>query len=345
MKGAILEFVELNCDVPIPRSSDRILAQVGKVCAGATQMANANYLLADLWRAVLRPLRKELRQRERELTPLMSEAQTIWLRVQGDANLLLAQGDKGTRGMVLCALAALACWLRQEFFEDPDHVELLYWIPESVRCHLYLMHLMLLPARIHVFDWGKWSGCEFYSYLTFKEKCPVDGLRTAQKPVGQHRCVRRASASFLPVRAAELLAARGMEAMAKADGYGPTDRLDRDPHHHQVFSCQELVTAIQLMFYEMEFFGDCLTCCALCHGGKPPPVAVHGDSSAMYDEVLEAVVEEEYEKMKQRGSNRTGGHQAVGVQRDGNHQAYLCGRGERPDFAARRTPAAGPVPP
>lgn len=222
----------------------------------------------------------------------------------------------------------LATWLHSTFWEDAVHVELLDWTLYEMKTCFYRKHLELLPKRFHIVDLKRWlaDSLDCYDYLTWKDKCftgPPEAARTCEKTDSQHKCIRRISARYCPTKNLERRAARAVERIGQADGPGPGCVYDIPPQHFQCWTCIEFLQAVTKSIEGLTLVPAYLFTCVDCGGDKEPVNLGHGDSSAMFDEVVEAVASDAFDASRRRVEHKT---ECVGVaiQRSGHHHAWLC---------------------
>lgn len=113
-----------------------------------------------------------------------------------------------------------------------------------------------------------------------------------------HLCFRRISANMLPVQKFERQAARAVEAFGRDAGRGPGGLEAAD--HFQVWSVDEFVSRMFSAFRHLIILRPYLDECIQCHSRKGLVSLAHGDSSQMYDEVVESVVSDSFEEQSAR---------------------------------------------
>ena len=88
----------------------------------------------------------------------------------------------------------------------------------------------------------------------------------------------------------ERLAARATECLGQSDGAGSGNAAHRPPQHFQSWSVNQFLTSVANIIEELEIVPGVVDTCVNCGCPKEPLNASHGDSSAMFDEVLEVKV-------------------------------------------------------
>lgn len=329
-QGKSIEFVHMNFDVPKPDTQSRLMQQVIRSTHLTAEYVNVPHLKKNLRRMMASIVKSRVPQDKEERD---EHILNVWDKLPKDETRVLAQGDKDTKAGVLTDKQMLTVWLHTTFFEDGDHIEFVDIEPRGMIFQSYVEHFRHLPEYMWVRYWEKWAASDMYDYVNFREKCFTDGRRVCAKADPQHKCVRRVSASFLPTRSWERLAARGIERVAQEDGPGPASTT-KPPVHSQVWSCEEFVTALTRRLENLEFIREFIFVCVSCGKEKAPINASHGDSSAMFDEIQEEEVKQAYDEEATRVAMKTG-HDAVSIQRAKPHRSWLSGRRAKRDAASK----------
>ena len=98
------------------------------------------------------------------------------------------------------------------------------------------------------------------------------------------------------------MAARCVECLGQHDGRGPAVLKEptQDPDHFQCWSMDSAILALRWGITDLAFEIEFLDQCAVCSEPKPLVSFSHGDSSAMYDEILEEEVMRDFCRMRTR---------------------------------------------
>jgi hypothetical protein len=250
----------------------------------------------------------------------------------------LAQGDKDSKSAVICAGGMLAVWPHRTFRGDPAHVGFVNQTPEELRRFVYLERLRHLPFRFQIYNEKAWASFEVYDHITFKEKC--FDLVTGSRKAGRRTHGTSASGASAPTAGARPGSPSSSQLGAWRRWARRTARTTqpKSPGPSRTSRSGLVTTWSQpsRALTEMEIVEEGVSVCIECHGDKPPLSAAHGDSTAMFDEVQEPAVSEEFDAMEVRIPH-TSRHTAVTVMRDAHHRAFLSGRHQRrwdpsPDF-------------
>ena len=90
----------------------------------------------------------------------------------------------------------------------------------------------------------------------------------------------------------------------------------------------QFLTSLVNIREELEIVSGAGDTCVACKGPKEPLNAAHGDSSAMFDEVLETKEDASYRRMRRRVEAATG-CVSVTLQRTGKHRSWPTALGRR----------------
>jgi hypothetical protein len=115
--------------------------------------------------------------------------------------------------------------------------------------------------------------------------------------------------------------------MGARDGVPSGDPAGRRPHHFQRWTTESFCDAVCECLNGMHFIPDFFSVCAVCGQDKDLLSLGHGDSSAMFDEVLEQESLGAFDELRTRVEERTQ-TVAAAVQRSGNHRAWLTSDGD-----------------
>lgn len=308
LKGKSLMFLPHSMDVPLPGHEARLTGQILSGCKKVLSLVGAKYLQPELEKRVFRDLSPVTKIPPTWCCPRIL---SVWSGLPQEKGMLLVQGDKDGRSGAVCHQNLLSVWLHKTFFRDPDHIEVTNLSVYEMKAGIYRIHLQMVPDEFQVHSFARWiaDSCDAVDFLAYKEKCFAgegDCVRTCEKAAEQHECIRRISTRFLPTKGAEQLAARASECIGKADGTHPGDARGRRPHHCQVRSCEEFMTATRNILEQLIYIPGLVDTCAACGGPKGPTSVAHGDSSAMFDEVEEDEALRNYDDAADRVSVRTG---------------------------------------
>lgn len=306
LKGKSICFVAQSCDVPFAQANraERTRSTLKEGLVRAANAIRVQHLIPELCRCVLGPVGRECSKYDvshPDPPHLVAHQERIAPGVDENGEpRLLATEDKDTRMSVCVAQDFLTVWIHHMYFHDDDHLEFVAWSPDELISYMYFMHLALLPERFHTRDRQKWLVEQVYEYITFKRKCFLeDHKHTCEKP--NHVCCRRIGANMTPIQEAESLAGRAIDMMARSEACGPLAPA-ASVRHFQTWTCEEFTDALHTSFRRLVFVRAFLTSCIECGEQKDLMSVAHGDSSAMYDEVLEDSAQEGYDELNERAT-------------------------------------------